>query len=124
MNRNPTALSPSRDTTSLERVSSTESARGTGALVISAALSATQPPFSSRHVLDKLGAAAIKRGMDNEDLQVCPRRFRVSITRADGSFEQYFRVGGSSIDHSTEAVDRAGLGGVVRVLALEPDDAA
>ena len=48
-----------------------------------------------------------------------PRRFSVSVTRPDGSCEQYQRIGGTSMDHTSEAIDRAGLGGVVRVLAIE-----
>lgn len=53
-----------------------------------------------------------------------PRRFQVSVTRADGTTENYQRIGGTSIDHTGEAIDKAGLGGVVRVTALEFGDAA
>jgi hypothetical protein len=52
------------------------------------------------------------------------RRFSVSIARPDGTCEQYQRLGGSSMDHTSEAIERAGLGGVVRVIAVEPGDAA
>lgn len=52
-----------------------------------------------------------------------PRRFQVSVTRADGKTENYQRIGGSSIDHTSEAIDKAGLGGVVRVTALDFGDA-
>jgi len=53
-----------------------------------------------------------------------PRRFDVSVTKPDGCVERYQRVGGTSMDHTSEAIDRAGLGGVVRVIAVEPGDAA
>jgi hypothetical protein len=51
-----------------------------------------------------------------------PRRFQVSVTRSDGTTENYQRIGGSSIDHTTEAIDKAGIGGVVRVTAHDFGD--
>lgn len=51
-------------------------------------------------------------------------RFTVDVTRPDGTNERYQRVGGTSMDHTSEAIERAGLGGVVRVVRLRMDDAA
>ncbi len=66
---------------------------------------------------------AIQEG--GEQLKVAgPLRFDVSITRPDGSSDRYQRIGGTSIDHTQEAIDLAGAGGVIRVLAIEPGDAA
>lgn len=53
-----------------------------------------------------------------------PRRFAVTVTHPDGSSEQYTRTGGTSMDHTSEAIEKAGLGGIVRVLAIEPGQAA
>lgn len=53
-----------------------------------------------------------------------PRRFSISIARPDGSSEHYQASGGTSMGHTNDAIDRAGIGGVVRVFALEPGDAA
>lgn len=46
------------------------------------------------------------------------RRFHVSAQRADGGTVTWQRQGGSSAQHAQEAMDHAGLGGVVRVLEL------
>jgi len=44
-----------------------------------------------------------------------PRRFAVTIRSASGSVETYMRQGGHAIDHSIEAMDRAGLDAKVKV---------
>lgn len=46
------------------------------------------------------------------------RRFTVEICRPDGSVDRTVVVGGSSIEHAAAAMDRGGLGAVVRVLEL------
>lgn len=55
---------------------------------------------------------------------VKPTRFRVSASRADGHTVEYTAIGGNSCDHTIAAMDLAGLGGVVRVVALAEADAA
>jgi len=50
--------------------------------------------------------------------------FNIAIARADGSTERWQRQGGTSVDHTLEAMDHAGLGGVVRVLPLSMPEAA
>ena len=47
------------------------------------------------------------------------RRYQVSITRPDGSSDNWLRTGGNSCDHALEAADIAGTGGVVRVVPLD-----
>ncbi|MFY9479126.1 MAG: hypothetical protein WAQ08_15890 [Aquabacterium sp.] len=47
------------------------------------------------------------------------QRWRICITRPDGTSETFERVGGSTIDHSADGMDRAGLGGRVRVMPLD-----
>lgn len=47
------------------------------------------------------------------------QRFLVDVIRPDGSSERYERMGGSSIDHTLEGMDAAGLGGVVRVVPAD-----
>lgn len=47
-----------------------------------------------------------------------PRRFLISATQADGTCSHWSRTGGCSMDHILEAMDTAGLGGVVRVQPL------
>ena len=54
---------------------------------------------------------------------VRPQRFHVSATTADGTTSSWTAIGGSSCDHTLNAMDAAGLGGVVRVVAL-PEGAA
>ena len=46
------------------------------------------------------------------------QRFSIDIMKPDGSVEHIERTGGTSAQHAREGMDRAGLGGVVRVLAL------
>lgn len=46
------------------------------------------------------------------------RRFHVSAQRADGCTASWQRQGGSSVQHAQEAMEHAGLGGVVRVVEL------
>lgn len=48
-----------------------------------------------------------------------PKRFSVSITRADGTPTHFDQIGGSSIDAASLGMEIAGLGGVVRVLECE-----
>lgn len=52
------------------------------------------------------------------------RRFQVSITRPDGSADNWLRTGGNSCDHALEAAGAAGAGGVVRVVPLDQAGAA
>lgn len=52
------------------------------------------------------------------------KRFAVDIVRPDGSAEHLVREGGSSIDAANDAMERAGLGGVVRVRPLDCGAAA
>jgi hypothetical protein len=47
------------------------------------------------------------------------RSYQVSVQRPDGTAENYQRHGGSSIDHTQEAMELAGLGGLVRVVQLD-----
>ena len=47
------------------------------------------------------------------------RRFDVDIVRPDGTAEHLSRIGGSSMEHAQEGMERAGLGGVVRVREVE-----
>ena len=47
------------------------------------------------------------------------QRFAIDIVRPDGSTEHIERIGGSSIDHCTDGMERAGIGGVVRVRLLD-----
>lgn len=51
-------------------------------------------------------------------------RFRVSATRPDGCTTEYTAIGGTSCGHTMDAIDLAGLGGVVRVVPLAEADAA
>jgi hypothetical protein len=44
-----------------------------------------------------------------------PRVFSVEISRPDGTTEQYQRIGGTIVEHTSDAMDRAGLGGTVKV---------
>jgi hypothetical protein len=53
-----------------------------------------------------------------------PRRFRVRATRADGRTTHYTAIGGTSCGHLVDAIDLAGLGGVVSVQPLHEADAA
>jgi len=48
-----------------------------------------------------------------------PRRFMVTVTRADGKTRTYTVTGGASCDHVRDAMTEAGLGGTVRVLPLD-----
>ena len=50
--------------------------------------------------------------------QVRPLQFDVTATRADGSTARWTATGGTSIQHTLDAMEVAGLGGVVRVLPL------
>lgn len=52
------------------------------------------------------------------------QRFAVDIVHPDGSAEHLVREGGSSIDAANDAMERAGLGGVVRVRPLDCGAAA
>lgn len=54
---------------------------------------------------------------------VRPQRFHVTATTADGQCRTWTATGGASCDHAQAAMDAAGLGGVVRVVAL-PEEAA
>ena len=45
-------------------------------------------------------------------------RFSIEITRPDGTVERSLAVGGSSVGHASDAMDRAGLGAVVRITKL------
>lgn len=45
--------------------------------------------------------------------------FTVSFTRPDGSGAAYTRQGGTSTQHADEAMELAGLGGVVKVAPIE-----
>lgn len=47
------------------------------------------------------------------------RRFHVSVQRPDGSADNYQREGGNTCDHTQEAIELAGLGGIVRVVAVD-----
>lgn len=47
-----------------------------------------------------------------------PQRYLISATQADGTCSHWSRTGGCSMDHILEAMDTAGLGGVVRVQPL------
>jgi len=53
-----------------------------------------------------------------------PRHFLVSVTHPDGRCENYQRLGGQSMDHLIDAIDRAGIGGVVRVMPQPAGQAA
>jgi hypothetical protein len=44
-----------------------------------------------------------------------PAVFDIEIVKPDGTADRYQRVGGTSIEHSMHAIERAGIGGVVRV---------
>lgn len=54
---------------------------------------------------------------------VCPQRVHVTDTTADGQCRTWTATGGASCDHTQAAMDAAGLGGVVLVVAL-PEEAA
>lgn len=45
--------------------------------------------------------------------------FSISIVRADGTSETYHRQGGSSIEHTLEALEDSGVGGVIRVIRVD-----
>ena len=45
-----------------------------------------------------------------------PPRYAISIQRPDGTSVHYTRIGGNTCDHAQEAIERAGLGAVVRVV--------
>lgn len=47
------------------------------------------------------------------------RRFSVDTTHPDGHVEHVERTGGTSTQHALQGMERAGLGGVVRVRAIE-----
>ena len=47
------------------------------------------------------------------------KRFSIDIVRADGTTEHADRIGGTSIEHSIDGMELAGLGGVVRVSEIE-----
>lgn len=51
-------------------------------------------------------------------------RFRVRATRPDGHTTHYTAIGGTSCGHLVDAMDLAGLGGVVSVQPLAEVDAA
>jgi hypothetical protein len=46
------------------------------------------------------------------------RRYLIEIERPDGSVDRQVVVGGSSIDHASQGLEREGLGSVVRVQPL------
>lgn len=50
--------------------------------------------------------------------RVAPARYMVEVTRPDGSVDRTVAEGGHSCDHTMDAMERAGLGGVVRVTRL------
>jgi hypothetical protein len=47
------------------------------------------------------------------------REFLIQISRPDGSVERHHRLGGNSWDHTQDAMERAGIGAVVNVQALD-----
>lgn len=47
-----------------------------------------------------------------------PARYIVEVTRPDGSVDRTVAIGGSTCDHALDAMERAGLGGVVRITRL------
>lgn len=51
--------------------------------------------------------------------QATQQLFAVSFTRPDGSGAAYHRHGGTSTQHADEAMELAGLGGVVKVAPIE-----
>lgn len=55
---------------------------------------------------------------------VGPRRYRISIVTASGEARQRVAIGGTSIEHAADAMDDAGLGGVVRVNDITETEAA
>lgn len=42
-------------------------------------------------------------------------RFSIEIVRPDGTVERSLAFGGSSVDHASDAMERGGLGAVVRI---------
>jgi hypothetical protein len=46
------------------------------------------------------------------------RRYLIEVVRPDGSVDRQVAVGGSSIDHTSDGMERGGLGSVVRVQPL------
>jgi len=52
------------------------------------------------------------------------RLFLVSLVRPDGTGTSYHRTGGTSMDHTLDAMEQAGLGGVVRVVPVDDERAA
>jgi len=79
---------------------------------------AAQPGTAQR----ALAAANHARGPAANRARTGPLCYLVSITTADGASITYRRLGGSSIEHTMEAMHQAGLGGVVRVTVCNNDD--
>jgi len=52
------------------------------------------------------------------DSGVDQRRYLIEIARPDGSVDRQVAIGGTSIDHTSEGMERGGLGSVVRVQPL------
>jgi hypothetical protein len=48
----------------------------------------------------------------------CQRRFLIEIVHPDGAIDRQVVAGGSSVDHTSEGMERGGLGSVVRVQPL------
>jgi hypothetical protein len=59
-----------------------------------------------------LGAVACTDGKADQ------RRYLIEIVRPDGSVDRQVAVGGTSIDHTSEGMERGRLGAVVRVQPL------
>lgn len=57
-------------------------------------------------------------------VHTAPRRFRVRATRPDGHTTHYTAIGGTSCGHLVDAIDLAGVGGVVSVHPLLETEAA
>lgn len=46
------------------------------------------------------------------------RRYLIEIARPDGAHERSVALGGCGMDHASDAMDRGGLGAVVRIQPL------
>lgn len=45
-------------------------------------------------------------------------RFLVEVTRPDGTVDRAVEIGGNTIDHASNGMGKAGIGGVVRITRL------
>ena len=73
--------------------------------------------------MDGISSAHLQ-GVDQAAARIGQRTYSVEICRPDGSVLRYSRTGGNTIDHSTEAMDKGGLGAVVRIKANDVGVAA